>query len=161
MDYRMLGACCARVSATVHRAELRAGVAKLGAEVLAPEDLQSSEPFDVVLELVGAPHMAENLDVLGMLGRIVVIGVSAGAKAELNLVALMGKRGRIHASTMRSRPLEEKAIMARRFEHEALPAIASGDVAVLVHETYPLAAAPEAYESFAAGGKLGKIVLTM
>ena len=90
-----------------------------------------------------------------------MIGVSAGAKSELNLVLLMGKRARIHGSTLRARPLEEKALVSRRLEHEVLPAIASGEVRVPVHETFPLAAAADAYESFAAGGKLGKIVLTM
>jgi putative PIG3 family NAD(P)H quinone oxidoreductase len=151
----------ARVSATVHRPELHEAVAALGADVLAPEELAASGPFDVVLELVGAPHMVENLDALAMLGRIVVIGVAAGAKSELNLLALMGKRGRIHGSMLRARPLEEKAIASRRLEHEVLPALASGALAVPVHGTFALEDAREAYECFAAGGKLGKIVLVM
>jgi putative PIG3 family NAD(P)H quinone oxidoreductase len=151
----------ARVWATVRRAELRAGVARLGAEVLAPEGFASHGPFDVVLELVGAPNMAENVEALELGGRVAVIGVSAGAKFELNLLALMGKRARICGSTLRARPLEEKAIASRRFEREALPVLASGVVKVPVHETFELDAAAEAYESFAGGGKLGKIVLTI
>ena len=78
--------------------------------VIAPEGFAEHGPFDVILELVGAPNMAENLQALATGGRITVIGVSAGAKAELNLLALMGKRARIHGSTLRARPLEEKAI---------------------------------------------------
>jgi NADPH:quinone reductase-like Zn-dependent oxidoreductase len=101
------------------------------------------------------------MQALGPGGRIVVIGVGAGATSELNLLALMGKRARIHGSTLRPRPLEEKALATRHFEREVLPALASGAVHVPLHETFPLEAAAEAYDRFAAGGKLGKIVITM
>jgi putative PIG3 family NAD(P)H quinone oxidoreductase len=151
----------ARVSATVRRRELHEAVAELGAEVLEPSEFAADGPFDVILELVGAPNMPQNLDALAMGGRIVVIGVGAGAKSELNLLALMGKRARIHGSTLRARPLEEKALVTRRFEHEVLPALASGAVSPPVHRTFPLSSAAAAYESFAAGGKFGKIVLTI
>ncbi len=151
----------ARVSATVRREELRAQVGALGAEVLAPEGFADSGPFDVILELVGAPNLAENMSALATGGRICVIGVAAGAKAELNLLALMGKRARIHGSTLRARPLEEKALAARRLEREVLPLFESGALRVPVAETFPLEGALAAYERFAAGGKLGKIVLTL
>ena len=75
----------------------------------------------MILELVGAPNLPENLQALATGGRIAVIGVGAGASAEINLLALMGKRARIHGSTLRARPLEEKAIAARLLEHEVLP----------------------------------------
>ena len=113
----------------------------------------------MILELVGAPNMPENLNALATGGRIVVIGVSAGAKSELNLLALMGKRARIHGSTLRARPLEEKALAARRLEREVLPLFEDGTLTVPVAETFPLDGAAAAYERFAAGGKLGKIVL--
>jgi NADPH:quinone reductase len=151
----------ARVLATVRRSELREEVARLGAEPLAPEGFAEHGPFDVILELVGAPNIPDNLQALAVGGRIVVIGVAAGVKTELNLLALMGKRARIQGSMLRARPLEEKALASRRFEHEALPALASGALEVLVHETFPLERAAEAYDSFAAGSKLGKIVLVM
>jgi NADPH:quinone reductase-like Zn-dependent oxidoreductase len=64
-------------------------------------------------------------------------------------------------STLRPRPLEEKALTARAMERSVLPMLASGTVRVLVAETYPLEEAVTAYERFAAGGKLGKIVLSM
>jgi NADPH2:quinone reductase len=155
---RMAGA---RVHATVRREELRDAVAELGAEAIAPEGFAAKGPFDVVLELVGAPNLGENLEALGTGGRIVVIGVGAGAKAQLNLLALMGKRARIHGSTLRARPLEEKALVSRRVEREVLPALADGTVTVPVQATFPLDRAAEAYDRFAAGGKLGKIVLIM
>jgi len=149
----------ARVTATVRREELRGPVAALGAEAIAPEDFASHGPFDVILELVGAPNLGENLQALATGGRIAVIGVSAGAKGELNMLALMGKRARIHGSTLRARPLEEKALAARRVEHEVLPLLQSGAVRVPVAETFELGDVAAAYDRFAEGGKLGKIVL--
>jgi NADPH2:quinone reductase len=149
----------ARVTATVRREELREQVAALGAEAIAPEGFAEHGPFDVILELVGAPNLAENLQALATGGRLSIIGVSAGAKGELNLLALMGKRARIFGSTLRARPLEEKALVARRVEHEVLPLFESGALQVPIAETFPLADAAAAYERFAAGGKLGKIVL--
>src|SRR5256714_13652890 len=103
----------ARVTATVRREELRGAVAELGAEAVAPDDFVERGPYDVVLELVGAPNLAGNLDALATGGRIAVIGVGGGATGELNLLGLMGKRARIHGSTLRARPPEEKAATAR------------------------------------------------
>ena len=151
----------ATVYATVRNPDQRAGVAELGAEVLDPEGFAEHGPFDVILELVGASNFPDNVNSLATGGRISVIGIGGGAKADLHLGALMAKRGRIHGSMLRARPLEEKALTARRVEKEVLPLLAEGAVKVLVAATYPLEAAVEAYDRFAAGGKLGKIVLTM
>ncbi len=149
----------ARVTATVRDEALRAQVAELGASVIAPESFAEQGPFDVVLELVGAPNLPEDVQALATGGRIVVIGVSAGATAELNLLALMGKRATIRASTLRTRPLEEKALASRRVEAEVLPLFERGAIRVPIAETFPLEDAVAAYDRFAAGGKLGKIVL--
>lgn len=156
----------AHVTATVRNPDLREGVAGLGAdEVLDPValdrdgDAAEGEPFDVILELVGAPNMATNLRQLATGGRIVVIGVGAGFKAEVNLLALMGKRARLMASTLRARPLEEKAAAARAVEREVLPLVERGRLTIPVAATYSLDEVAAAYERFAAGGKLGKIVL--
>jgi NADPH:quinone reductase len=151
----------ARVVATVRREESRVEVAALGAKVIAPQDFVEHGPFDVILELVGAPNLADDLQALDVGGRICVIGVSAGAKAELNLLALMGKRARIHGSTLRARPLEEKALAARLLEREVLPLFEAGELRVPVAETFALDDAAAAYDRFAAGGKCGKIVLTL
>jgi NADPH:quinone reductase len=115
----------------------------------------------VILELVGAPNMPENLQALATSGRIAVIGVSAGATSELNLLALMGKRARIHGSTLRARPLEEKALVARLVEHEVLPLFDTGQLSVPIAETFALDDAAAAYDRFAAGAKLGKIVVVI
>ena len=151
----------ARVTATVRDEALRAQVAALGAEAIAPEGFVEHGPFDVVLELVGAPNMPDNLSCLASGGRIVVIGVSAGAKTEVNLLALMGARARIHGSTLRARPLEEKALAARLIEREVLPLFESGALTLPIAATYPLDEVAAAYERFAQGGKLGKIVLIL
>jgi NADPH2:quinone reductase len=149
----------ARVTATVRRPELRDKVAAFGAEVVDPEGFGAHGPFDVILELVGAANLAENVNALATEGRIAVIGIGAGAKAELNLAVLMMKRGRICSSTLRSRPLEEKALTARAVERSVLPFLAAGTVKVPVAATYSLDQVAEAYARFVSGGKLGKIVV--
>jgi putative PIG3 family NAD(P)H quinone oxidoreductase len=149
------------VTATVRSQDKRPEVERLGATAIAPEGFEEHGPFDVVLELVGGPNMPGNLKALATRGRIVVIGVGAGPKAELNLLALMGKRGRISASTLRARPLEEKAAAQRLVEKHVLPLVETGAITVPVAATFPLDRVEEAYEAFAAGGKLGKIVLEL
>jgi NADPH:quinone reductase len=156
-----LGAAAgAHVTATVRRPEARDAVADLGAhEVIDPEGFEDHGPFDVILELVGAPNLAGNLKAIGTAGRIVIIGIGAGAKGELNLRDLMQKRATLRASTLRARPLEEKALTARLMERHVVPLFESGALRVPVAETFPLESAVAAYDRFAEGGKIGKIVL--
>ena len=148
------------VVATVRNPVLHDAVAAFGATVVPPGGFVDHGPFDVILELVGAPNMPDNLRALATGGRIAVIGVGAGATAELPLLTLMQKRGRIHGSTLRARSLEDKAAAARAVERHVLPLLAAGTLRVPVEATYPMAEAAAAYERFAAGAKLGKIVLT-
>ena len=125
-------------------------------------DAAVAGPYDVLLELVGAPNLEANLGALAPRGRVVVIGVGAGFKAEVNLLAMMGKRGcGSAASTLRARPLEEKALTARAMERHVLPLLERGELRVPVAATFPLDEVAAAYERFAAGGKLGKIVLEL
>jgi putative PIG3 family NAD(P)H quinone oxidoreductase len=150
----------ARVTATVRREELRPQVDALGARAIDPEGFAGEGPFDVVLELVGASNLADNLKALATRGRIAVIGVGGtGPKAEINLIALMQKHARIHGSTLRGRPLEEKAGAMRLVEKEVLPLFDDGTLTVPVAETFELDRAGDAYARFESGGKLGKIVL--
>jgi NADPH:quinone reductase-like Zn-dependent oxidoreductase len=151
----------ARVTATVRNPALREAVSALGATVVAPEDFVDHGPFDVVIELVGAPNLAADVAALAVNGRVVVIGIGAGSTAEVDLRALMGCRGTIRSSTLRPRPLEEKALLARRVEAGVIPLLAAGRVRVPVAATFPLAEVAAAYSAFAAGGKFGKIVLLM
>ena len=151
----------ARVTATVRDEQAREQIGALEVKAIAPGGFECEGEFDVILELVGAPNFPGNLDALALRGRIVVIGVQAGATIELDLRMLMGKRGSIHASTLRARSLEDKAQAARAVERCVLPGFASGDLSVPVTAAYPLEEAGAAYERFKAGGKLGKIVLEM
>jgi putative PIG3 family NAD(P)H quinone oxidoreductase len=155
-----LGAAAgARVTATVRNEALRDQVAQLGAEVVAPEDFVEHGPYDVILELVGAPNFPQNLEALETDGRVTVIGVGAGPKVELNLLALMGKRARIYGSMLRARALEDKAATARAMERHVLPLFEAHRIHVPIAETFPLEEVAAAYDRFAAGGKFGKIVL--
>ncbi len=113
----------------------------------------------MILELVGAPNLMDNLNALEIGGRLAVIGTGAGATGDINLGLLMMKRSRIYGSTLRARPVEQKALTARAVERSVLPLLASGAVKVPVAATFPLEDAPAAYARFQAGGKLGKIVL--
>ena len=115
--------------------------------------------YDVILELVGGDNLAANLERLASRGRIVVIGTGAGARAEIDFSRLMRKRGSIHASTLRSRSIDDKAEVIRRLAADALPLLAQGRITVPVEEVFPLDRAQDAYERFAAGGKFGKIVV--
>ena len=155
-----LGAAAgARVVASVRDARHRPAVAELGADVVEPSDAAGRGPYDVVLELVGAPNLAADLESLAVGGRICVIGTGAGARGEINLGVLMARRGRIHGSTLRARPLEAKAAAARLVEAHVLPLFEARRVRVPVDSTFTLEDAPRAYERFAAGSKLGKVVL--
>jgi len=160
---QLAAAVGARVVATVRRESLRSEVERLGTgiSVVAPEGFGEHGPFDVILELIGGPNLAADVRSLAILGRITVIGVGGGSRAELDLGALMAVRGRIHSSTLRTRPLEAKADAARRVEAHVLPLVAAGRVRVPVQAAYPLEDAPAAYRRFVEGAKLGKIVLTM
>lgn len=151
----------ARVVATVRTSDVRGRVAAFGATVIDPSETADHGPYDVILELVGAPNMAANLTSLATGGRIAVIGVGGGPKAEVDLRVLMGARGRIHGSTLRARPLEDKAATARAMEAHVLPLFAQGTVHVPIHATFDLGRAAEAYDHFAAGSKFGKVVLTI
>lgn len=152
----------ARVTATVRDPARRDDVRAVGATaVLAPEEFTRHGPYDVVLELVGAPNFPGNLDALATGGRVAVIGTGAGAWTELNLLALMWKRARICGSTLRARSLEEKALAVRAVESRVLPLVAAGRIRVPVMATFALEEAEAAYERFASGGKFGKIVLVV
>src|ERR671922_854974 len=142
----------ARVTATVRDEHCREQIAALGVNALAPDEFADAGPFDVILELVGAPNFPANLQAIALRGRIAVVGIGAGAQIDLNLGTLMFRRVRMFGTVMRARSLEEKALMTRAVEKSVLPGFASGDLSVFVAATYPLDAVAEAYERFKAGG---------
>jgi NADPH:quinone reductase len=150
----------ADVTASVRTEKNRAAVEELGANrALAPDDAFAHGPFDVILELVGGPNLEANVKALAPWGTIVVIGVSAGFEGTLDLRRLMTKRGTVRASTLRYRPPEEKAILARELETSVLPLVADGRLRVPIEAEFPLDEVTAAYARFTGGGHLGKIVL--
>ena len=157
---QLAAASGAWVVASVRNPDHHKAVASLGADqVVLPDAVEATGPFDIVVELVGAPNFPTNLEVLATGGRIMAIGTGAGPAIELDLRMLMARRARLLGSMLRSRPLEQKAAAARRVEAQVLPGLAAGRLRVPVAATYPLDGAQRAYDHFAAGGKLGKIVL--
>jgi NADPH2:quinone reductase len=151
----------ARVTATVRNAANREKIAALGVNAIEPEGFEEHGPFDVVLELVGAPNLPGDLNALAPRGRICTIGIGAGARADVNLGLLMAKRACIMGSTLRSRSLEDKAAAARLVEKMVLPGFVSGDLSVPVCKTFPLDDAQAAYDHFQQPGKLGKVVVVL
>jgi NADPH:quinone reductase-like Zn-dependent oxidoreductase len=135
-------------------------VAALGATVVIdPEDVADHGPYDLVLELVGAASLPGVLPHVAIGARVVVIGVGSGGTMEINLMGLMSKRARIGGSTLRARTRSEKAGVAAGVRTHVLPLLASGRIRVPVCSTFPMPKVTEAYDRFAAGGKLGKVVL--
>ncbi len=150
----------AHVVASVRSAARHAEVAALGAdEVIVPDQAIDHGPFDVSLELVGAGGVVAVLPALSIGARVVVIGVGAGAKLEINLLALMQRRSTIGGSTLRTRTVDEKTAVARAVEEHVLPGLAEGRLIVPIAEEIPLAEGARGYAEFAKGGKFGKIVL--
>lgn len=158
---QLAAALGASVVATSRHEQFDERLEGLGAEVVTrPGEHLGFGPFDVVLELIGGPNLGEDVKSLKQGGRIAIVGVGGGIKAELNLIALMNVRGRILGTTLRSRPLEEKALAARAVEREVLPLVERGRLTVPVDRRFPLDQAADAYAHFKAGGKLGKVLIT-
>jgi NADPH:quinone reductase-like Zn-dependent oxidoreductase len=158
---QLAAAAGARVVASVRDRSQHEAVAALGADaVVEPGDVAAHGPYDVVLELVGAASLPSALDALATGARVVVIGVGSGAVVEVDLSALMRARARVSASTLRARPSGEKAILVAALGALVVPALADGRLRVPLAATFPLEDAAAAYERFAAGGKVGKVVLT-
>ncbi|MHB8190706.1 MAG: NAD(P)H-quinone oxidoreductase [Ferrimicrobium sp.] len=156
---RYLGATITAVART-HQRDSELGA--LGAhQVVTPEEFPASGHYDVILELVGAKNLTDNLSALNQLGRIVVIGVGAGAKTTVDLRAIMGKRAQILGSTLRARSWVEKAVLADAVEHHLLPAFRDGRLRVVVDRTLAMSECKEAYAYFAAPGKMGKVILSI
>lgn len=157
---QMAAAAGAAVVASVRDPARRDGVAALGAaRVVDPAEVVEHGPYDVVLELVGAPSLATAVGALAPGGRVVVIGVGGGSRVELDLYRLMAARARICGSTLRSRSREAKAAVVAAVEAHVLPLLADGRICVPVCDTFPMAEASAAYERFRRGSKLGKVVL--
>jgi putative PIG3 family NAD(P)H quinone oxidoreductase len=114
---------------------------------------------DVVLDSIGAPYLARNLSVLKVGGRLVVIGLMGGAKGEIALGALLMRRLQLIGSTLRARPVEEKASIVEFFQQRFGAALERGEIGPVVDRVLPLEQAPEAHRLVQASEHFGKVVL--
>jgi putative PIG3 family NAD(P)H quinone oxidoreductase len=114
---------------------------------------------DVILDHLGAPYLAPNIKALAVGGRLALIGVMGGRKGEIDLGAVLVKRLSILGSTLRPRPIAEKAAIIRSFEQTAMPHFAAGRIVPLIHRVYPLEQAAEAHRAMEASEHFGKLVL--
>ena len=157
----------ARVATTVGSAEKANMCRELGADIVVnyreqdfAEELRD-DPADVVLDIIGAKYLASNIKVLAPGGRLVIIGMQGGTKAELDIGALMRHWGSVTGTLLRPRPLEEKAeIVAETVEH-VWPMIAAGRVRPIVHATFPLAEVAQAHQVLEDSTHVGKVLLTL
>ena len=114
---------------------------------------------DVILDSIGGPYLERNLSSLAVGGRLVLIGLMGGAKAEIPLGALLMKRLHVMGSTLRARPESEKADLARAFVARFGKALESGALRPIIHEVLPLAEAAEGHRRMKASAHFGKILL--
>jgi NADPH:quinone reductase len=149
----------ARVFGVVRSEEAAALVRELGAEPVQDDSFADEVRADVILELVGAPHFPANLTALNPRGRIVIVGVGAGAKIEFDLGAMMGRRAELHGTVLRARSLEDKALAVRAFEREVVPQLAADRMRALIDRVYPAEQARDAYDRLAGSGKSGKVLV--
>jgi len=144
-------------------------VRKLGADhvidysttdfVAAARDVTGGRGADVVLDIIGAKYLERNIAVLAPNGRLAVIGLQGGRKAELDLGALMAKRGSLSATTLRARPVAEKSKIVRGVRDQVWPLVDAGAIRPVIDTTMPMAEAMAAHRRMEAGDHLGKILL--
>ncbi len=171
MAIQLARAVGARVAVTAGTAEKLARCRELGAEVLVnyrEEDFvevvrgaTDGRGADVVLDNMGAKYLARNVEVLAPGGRLVVIGMQGGTKAELDLGALLRKRAAVHATSLRGRPAQEKASIVASVREHVWPLVATGKIHPVVHARYPMREAAQAHRVLEESSHVGKVLLTV
>ncbi|WP_344902481.1 NAD(P)H-quinone oxidoreductase [Actinomadura meridiana] len=154
----------ARVVTTVGSEEKAARCRELGADVTVnyrEDDFVQHGPYDVILDLIGAKYLARNVDALATGGRLMVIGLQGGTKAELDIGKLLSKRALVHATALRSRPDAEKAEIVASVRENVWPLLESGAVRPVVDRRIPMPDAASAHRLLEEGGHVGKVVLTV
>jgi len=116
---------------------------------------------DLILDMIGGSYLARNLEAAAVEGRLVVISLIGGARAEINLLTIMSKRLTLTGSTLRARSVAQKAAVAAGVQQNLWPLLASGRVRPVIHATFPLAEAGEAHRLMETSQHIGKIVLTV
>jgi NADPH:quinone reductase-like Zn-dependent oxidoreductase len=129
--------------------------------VAAVREATDGQGADVVLDNMGASYLSRNIDVLAYNGRLVVIGLQGGARAELNLGALLSRRAAVIATSLRARPSEEKAAIVASVREHVWPLLSSGLVRPVIHDRLPLERAGDAQRMLAESAHIGKVLLTV
>jgi putative PIG3 family NAD(P)H quinone oxidoreductase len=119
------------------------------------------EGWDVIVDLVGGAMVAEDIHLAASRGRIVLVGLTAGVRAELDLARLLSRRVTLVGTVLRARPLEEKILVARELERTIGPWLAEGRLRAVIDRTYPLAEAAAAHRALAADETFGKVLLAL
>jgi len=134
---------------------------ELDPAALAADITDAVGAVDVVLELVGGDYLVTDLAVTGPRGRIVLVGMMAGTRTNVDLGALLMKRIRVYGTTLRGRSIEEKAAATDGFTRDVVPLLASGEIVPVIARTLPLDEGPAAYELLASDAVFGGIVLDL
>ncbi|MFF5534572.1 NAD(P)H-quinone oxidoreductase [Streptomyces cinerochromogenes] len=169
MAIQLAKAVGAKVAVTAGTKEKLDRCAELGADVLINyreqdfvEEIRQATGgagADVILDNMGAKYLDRNVQALAVNGRLAIIGMQGGAKAELNIGALLGKRAAISATSLRARPLDEKAAIVAAVREHVWPLLAAGHVRPVVDRELPMPQAAEAHRLVEESGHVGKVLL--
>ncbi|MFB1049258.1 NAD(P)H-quinone oxidoreductase [Streptomyces chrestomyceticus] len=171
MAIQLAKAVGARVAVTAGSADKLARCAELGADILVNyrdqdfvQELRKAtdgKGADVILDIMGAKYLGPNVKALATNGRLAIIGLQGGAKGELHLGALLTKRAAVTATSLRGRPLAEKASIVAAVREHVWPLIENGRVKPIVDRTLPITEAAEAHRVVDASSHVGKVILTV
>ncbi|MBZ5739392.1 NAD(P)H-quinone oxidoreductase [Nocardioides mangrovi] len=161
----------ARVATTAGTPDKLAACAALGADITIDyheqdfvevlREATDGHGADVILDNMGAKYLQRNVDALATEGRLVIIGMQGGTRGELDINALLRKRGAVIATNLRGRPTEEKSAICASVVEHVWPLVTEGLVQPVVHGTFPLAEAAAAHALMESGDHSGKILLTL
>ncbi len=171
MAIQLAKAVGARVAVTAGSADKLARCAELGADILVNyrdqdfvQELRKAtdgKGADAILDIMGAKYLGPNVKALATNGRLAIIGLQGGAKGELHLGALLTKRAAVTATSLRGRPLAEKASIVAAVREHVWPLIENGRVKPIVDRTLPITEAAEAHRVVDASSHVGKVILTV
>jgi putative PIG3 family NAD(P)H quinone oxidoreductase len=116
---------------------------------------------NAAIDLIGGPRFAETLDAMALKGRVVLVGLTAGAQAEVNLGVILRRRLRIEGTVLRSRSREEKSAVIASFRRDVLPLFSAGDLHVVVDRVLPFEDVREAHACMESNTTFGKVVVTV
>jgi putative PIG3 family NAD(P)H quinone oxidoreductase len=156
----------ARVATTVGSAEKADFCRELGADLVVNyreqdfAEVLRDDPADVVLDIIGAKYLASNISVLAKNGRLVIIGLQGGVKAEINLSALMSHQGSVAGTLLRARSAEEKAAIVADTVRHVWPMVSDGRVRPIVHASFPFDEVAAAHQVLEDSSHIGKVLLT-